>query len=102
MLKEIRVNDVGTRFTVTVKDGDGNIIDLSNYSTTIINFIKPDKSVFTRNMNFDSNGVDGKLFYASVSGDLNQQGYWEFYLSLASASGSWSSNKERFFVNGVV
>jgi len=44
---EVHVDDIGTRFLVTVKD-DGVVVDISSASSLAINFRKPDDTVVNR------------------------------------------------------
>ena len=44
MASEIHVNDIGTRFLVTVKDGS-DVVDISSATSLAINFRKPDDSI---------------------------------------------------------
>lgn len=101
MSQDLRINDAGTRFLVTVQDNDGAVVDLSPYTTKQVTFIPPDKVPFTKNMTFSTDGADGQLYYIIQSGDLVQEGYWKFYINVANASGNFSSDRKVFFVNGV-
>ena len=47
MADEIHVNDIGTRFLITVKD-DGSAVDISSASALQINFRKPSDEKINR------------------------------------------------------
>ena len=47
MADEIHVNDIGTRFLITVKD-DGSAVDISSASALQINFRKPSDEIINR------------------------------------------------------
>jgi len=85
---EIHRGDIGTAFVVTVKQGS-NVIDISGATTAQILFEKPDGSVLTKTASLTTDGTDGKMQYASQSGDLSVSGSWRLqgYLVLASWTG---------------
>ena len=73
---EIHLNDIGTIFEVTVQD-DGVIVDISGATTKEIIFKKSRGEVLTKAAVFSTDGVDGKMRYVAVAGDLDERGQWE-------------------------
>ena len=73
---EIHVDDIGTSFEVTLKDSNGAVFPIDAATTKDLLFRKPDDSVLTKAGVFVTDGLDGKLKYVSISGDLNQPGDW--------------------------
>ena len=57
---EIHVNDVGTLFTLTIKDGD-SAVNISSATTKKIIIKKPSGTKLTYNTAFVSDGTDGKM-----------------------------------------
>ena len=73
---EIHVGDVGTRFELTLEDGDGNAVDISSATTLQLVFRKPDGTVLEVTATLSGAGTDGKLYYDSVDGDIDLAGQW--------------------------
>jgi hypothetical protein len=70
----VRVGDVGTVFEIVVIDENGPVnIQFSNTREFI--FGKP-SGFITRPAQFVTDGTDGRLFYVSVPGDLDEPGEW--------------------------
>lgn len=84
----IHVGDVGTviRLTVTEKDGT-TPIDVSGASVKTFYFRKPDGTKISKPAEFNTDGVDGKLKYATVDGDIDMTGRWqvEAYVEIGTA-----------------
>lgn len=98
MADQIRENDVGTQFIITVYDGT-EIMDLSDATDKIITFRKPDYSLLEVTPSFYTDGTDGKLRYISTAGILTPHGFWNLQATITTASGSWSSTKHEFTVS---
>ena len=94
---EIHLDDIGTRFEVTIKD-DGVVVDISSATTKEIIFKKPDGNTLTKNADFVNDGTDGKIDYSTVSGDLNLVGIWNIQAKVVLAGGTWSSEVQEFQV----
>jgi hypothetical protein len=95
---EIHKNDVGTIFTITVYDGS-SVVDISTATDKQIIFHKPNDDLLNVSGSFYTNGVDGKLTYTFVSGDLNQAGHWKMQAYLTFPSGNWYSDITKFKVH---
>lgn len=96
-IKEIHVGDIGTIFEVTLKDELQGIVNVSSQTFMQICFRRPDKSVFTRNAVFTTDGTDGKIQYVTVAGDLNIQGVapnpnWALQAVITLPTGTWRSD----------
>lgn len=76
MAVEVHVADVGTAFRVTVKDEDGEIVDLSSASVMQLWFRKPDGTVAVQTAFLLNDGTDGIMEYVTVEGDLDLPGKW--------------------------
>lgn len=86
--QEIHVGDVGTMFIATLVE-DGVALDISAATTLEVVFAKPDGTAATRTAVFYSDGTDGKIRYATITGDLDQDGKWKVqaYVEMPSWSG---------------
>lgn len=71
-------DDIGTVFEVTVKDESSVVVNVSGATLLQFKFKKPTGVLATKTAVFSSNGVDGKIRYTTVSGDLDVAGEWEF------------------------
>jgi len=94
---EIHLNDIGTTFLITVQDASITT-DISSAVTKQIIFRKPDGSILTVDGSFTTDGIDGKVQYSTVSGDLNQTGLWKLQVYLVFSGGSWKSDIQSFTV----
>ena len=99
---EIHLNDVGTQFIATIFDNNGNIINLSSYTTLQLHFTKPDGIKVIQTAVFLTNGSDGNIYYTTVTGDLNQKGFWKLQGYVALGSNSWYSDIYTFRVVGNI
>ena len=95
-MSEIHVNDIGTRFIINLQN-NGQALDVSS-STRMLSIKKPDNSVITGSGTLMTDGLDGKIYYDSKSGDLNQAGYYKLQVTLGLTSGSYNSNIYTFQV----
>ena len=98
---EIHLNDIGTVFTVTLKDGT-SIVDISTATTKIIIFGKPDGTSVSQTGTFTSDGIDGKVYYTTVANDLNQCGWWKIQAYIINSSGTWKADIGNFEVHGNI
>jgi hypothetical protein len=98
MASEIHVNDVGTRFLITVKD-DNEIVDVSGVSSISLIFKKPSDTTIYRSGLLFTNGVDGKVYYDTVAGDLDEAGYYKLQGRVDFASGVFYTDIHTFQVH---
>lgn len=95
---EIHVGDIGTVFTVTVKDGD-SAVNLSSASTKQIIIKKPSGTKLTKNAGFVTDGTDGKISYALISGDLDETGMHKLQAYVVISDGTFYSDITSFKVH---
>ena len=86
MASEIHVNDVGTKFLITVKDS-GVVVNVSGANVLQIDFRKPDDSIFSRSGTIYTDGSDGKIYYNTIAGDLNEAGNWKIHGKISPSGG---------------
>jgi len=97
---DIRVGDIGTQFLFTVRNSsDSSLINISNYSNRTVTFIKPNGDQITVSGTLYTDGTDGKLFYNSVSGNIDQIGFWRARVTLSSSGNLFNTDYYRFTVN---
>jgi hypothetical protein len=78
MASEIHINDIGTRFLVTVKDGT-SVVDISSATSLVIDFRKPDDTIINRTGSTlgDGSASSGVMYYDTVAGDVDAAGNWK-------------------------
>lgn len=72
----VRVGDVGTVLEIVVFDENGPV-NLQFSNTKEILFQKPTLGFITRPAQFVTDGTDGRIFYVTVPGDLDEAGEWK-------------------------
>jgi hypothetical protein len=98
MSSEIHVNDIGTRFIFTVKD-NGEVVNISGAPMITIAFKKPSDTVIYRSGCLCSGGTDGRTYYDTVSGDLDEAGYYKVQGHIQLASGTYYTDIHTFQVH---
>ena len=101
MASEIHLNDVGTRFLITVKDGGTpvNISGVSGGSVHQLNFRKPSDTVVNRNATLRDYGISGVMFYDTVAGDLDEAGVYKLQAKVVIPSGTYFTDIYTFKVH---
>jgi len=94
---EIHVNDVGTLFTLTIKDGD-SAVNISSATTKKIIIKKPSGTKLTYSTAFVSDGTDGKMKYNAVSGDLDEAGTYKLQSYVIISDGTFYTDITSFKV----
>ncbi len=97
IVEEVHVGDIGTVFEVTIKDNT-SVVDISSATTMQIIFRKPDGSRLEKTATLTNSGVDGKMEYTSVSGDLDRHGSWKLQGRVVMSGGAWRSSVGNFDV----
>ena len=98
MSSEIHVNDVGTRFLLTIKD-DGDVVNISEASSISVIFKKPDDTVTYRPGVVVNSGVDGRVYYDTVAGDLSNAGLYKLQARVALPRGTYYTDIHSFQVH---
>lgn len=75
MASEIHVDDVGTRFLITIKEDD-EIVDISDADVINIYIKRPDDSLLAR-IGTIVDGPNGLLYYDIQAGELNEAGLYK-------------------------
>lgn len=95
---EIHVDDIGVRFTVTIKDGE-DIVDVSSASLKQLLFQRPNGSILTKTASLFSDGTDGIIIYTTTSGDLSEAGNWKLQGYVEFGSSHYHSDVVTFRVH---
>lgn len=99
--QEVKLNDIGTVFEVTLTD-DGVVLPIISPVSMAIYFRKPSGAVLTKIAVLTSDGTDGKIQYVSEAGDLDESGGetnpWQIQGRVQLPSGHWSSTVGTFTV----
>ncbi len=98
-MKTLRVGDTGTRLRVTVTVDDV-ALDISTATVKQLVLRKPDGTAVTKTAQFETDGSDGVVYYATVTGDIDQAGRWTLQAVVTMPSWSGRSDKVNFEVEG--
>ena len=100
MPSEVHLNDIGTRFKVTVND-DGVPVDLSSASALQISFRKPDDTIIDRTGSTlgDGSSTSGVMYYDSVAGDLDAAGNYKLQGKVTLSAGTYYTDIHTFKVH---
>lgn len=98
MASEIHVNDVGTRFLATIKD-DGVVVDISTALSITMIFKKPDDEIVNKNGTLYTNGTDGKVYYDTIIGDLDEAGQYKLQAKVVLTNGTYYTDIYTFQVH---
>ena len=100
MASEIHVDDIGTRFLVTVNDGTATV-DLSSASALQIDFRKPSDTIINRTGSQigDGSSTSGVMYYDSVAGDLDEVGNYKLQGKVTLTSGTYYTDIHTFKVH---
>lgn len=94
----VHVNDIGTALRFTVKNQDGDVFNLSGYSSIIVYLQTPGGTVLTKTAALTTDGTDGKLEYVTLDGDISEPGTWRAQVKVEKGGGSWKSEVIKFKV----
>ena len=98
MSADVHVGDYGTVFIITIKDETGAVVDISSATTKTIFFTKPNGQTLTKTAVFTTSGLDGKIQYTTVAGDIDIEGTWKIQAQITTPGGEWSSDVTTFDV----
>lgn len=98
----LHVGDEGFVFRLTLTNSDGTVVDISAFTTLNVLFGKPDGSALTVNGTLVTDGTDGKLFYATVAGDIDQPGTWRIQVHVITPTWNEHSAIAKFKVKSNI
>lgn len=94
----MNINDIGTRFLATVKD-NGLAIDISTASQVDMIFRRPNQEKFYRSATLLNSGINGQIYYDSVSGDFINSGMHKLQAIVYLPSGTYYTDIYSFQVH---
>ena len=99
MAAEVHVGDIGTIFRATLSD-DSGVVDLSATTSKTIILFDPAGNSTSHAASFFTDGTDGIIQYAGVSGDifLDGQWAWEAQIEFVDGAQRWASDDNKFQV----
>lgn len=101
MANVIHKNDIGHVFEITVID-DGVARNISAATLLQLLLRDPTGVVTTHTASLTTDGTDGKLEYATVSGDLHTDGWWWLQAKITEgASPIFHTESAKFLVREV-
>ncbi len=86
----IFVGDTGTILEVELLDADDVVVPIGTATSLTIKLSKPDGiTTLTKTAVLTTDGLDGKLEYVTISGDIDQAGPWQIqgFVTLPTWSG---------------
>ena len=92
---------MATVFLVTVNDcvaGTPKVLDVSTASVLELVFKSPSGLASTKTATLSTDGTDGKIYYTTVDGDLNQMGTWRIQAKVGIDGGTFRSDVGSFKV----
>lgn len=75
-MSNLRVGNVNVKIVLTIKDND-SIVDISSSEEKKIIIRKPDGKSYTKDAQFLTNGIDGKILYYTVKEDFPVAGLYK-------------------------
>ena len=98
MSEEIHIGDT-IPFILTIKE-KGEALDISSASVKEVIFDDPDpiNNVKIKDIEFQSDGKDGKLKYTTIEEDLYIDGIWKIQVYVVTPQGSWHTEIKSFKV----
>ena len=84
----IVVGQGGEALQFTIKDSDGNAVDISAYSGTKTAYLRSPEALLTKTYTatFVNSGTDGQIQFTPSTGDIDRPGTWELQFKLTAAS----------------
>lgn len=93
------LGDVGTVYRATVKDQDNVVVDVSGASTKEIIFRSPTGVLKPFDAAFTTDGIDGQIEYKTLTGNINEEGTWEWQPHVIITAGNeWYGDPKEFVV----
>ena len=98
MASQVHQNDVGTKLLVTVTDND-SAVDISSATSLSIFLKQPDGDVLEKTATINTDGLDGKMYYLTVLGDLDKAGTYKIQGKVVISSGAFFTSISTFKVH---
>lgn len=95
----IQVGSVGFTFNVQLISNFQSM-NVSDATSKKIYFLKPDGTKSNHDLVFLNDGSNGKLYYSTVAGDIDQAGTWKMQANIVTPSDNWWTSIQTFTVQG--
>jgi len=92
-----QVNDIKVRLIVTMYE-DGAVLDISTATAKSIIFRKPDGTIIEESATFLTDGTDGKIYYDTISTDLDLSGTYKVQGEVSINGGTYRGSVSSFSV----
>jgi len=96
-MNEISKNDIAVDIVLTIEE-DSATLDISDASSKSIIIQKPSGTSNTYTASFSTDGTDGKIYYSTVSGDLDEVGLYKVQALVVITGGTYRSEIKKFKV----
>ena len=100
-MTEFGLGDEGNILRLTVKEND-IAKDIQTASAVTYKIKKPDETVVEVTASFDTNGTNGKVIYAFVTGDLNMLGLYEVQVKIVTSTWIGTTSSYLFTVRDTL
>lgn len=97
----VPLNQVNLKILVTCVE-DNEPVDLSSVSAKQIKIWKPGGTLITGTASFETDGTDGQIYYPTVAGDLDEEGWYTFRAYVTDGAFIGHSSKGKFLVEALV
>lgn len=97
MSNEVRKDDVAVQFVLTIQE-DSVAVDVSGATTKEITIQKPSGTSTDYTASFFTDGTEGKIYYTSVLGDLDESGLYKIQGKVILSGGTYRTNIKKFKV----
>ena len=98
----IHEGDVSTVLVATIVDHYGTPVNLSTATVLKVYFKKPNGARIEKTAVFDTTGIDGRIKYTIIAGDIDMAGTWERQWHIEMPAGIWTTDSVSFFVADVI
>lgn len=98
MTISIHNGDIGTIFKLTITDTADVAINVSSAAVKFIYFRDPSGVKTKKTAAFTTSGVDGKIQYTTIAGDIDEVGNWSVQGYVETSLGKFYTEKASFEV----
>jgi len=85
------VGDLGTQIQVTLTDGNGDPVDVSDATEKVMILQDPEGTSVEKTATFATDGADGVVQYETVEGDFTMPGKHKVQARVTLPTGTWWS-----------
>lgn len=97
MTEQCYEGDVGTQMVYGVQE-DAVTLAIQAATDLILYFRKPSGELLTKTAQFLTDGSDGKIYYTTIAGDLDEHGVWTIQSKISLSGGTHYGDTKMFSV----